>query len=66
MDQFEDGRVHIHALIGNARDLLMKDHWMFGWFDLKPYDRARGAAWYVAKSKSLQWDWFGSRKVSHS
>jgi hypothetical protein len=63
MDQFQEGRVHIHALIGNASDLKMKDDWMHGWFDVKPYDSEKAAVWYVTKSKDLEWDWFGSRKI---
>lgn len=60
----ELNRTHIHALV-HCPDLPLKNVWPFGWFDISPYDRSRGAVFYVNKSQSFEWHWFGTTKREH-
>ena len=63
IERSASGCINAHALIGNAKDLLMKNSWPHGMSDIKKYDPEKAAAFYVCKSRELEWDWFGSRKV---
>jgi hypothetical protein len=59
----EGGRLHIHALMLNTRD-LMRMHWLqewnrrAGWARILPFDATRGAAFYCAKYVTKEFgDW---------
>jgi hypothetical protein len=51
-------RVHIHALIGRSESMSVLP-WGLGWHEIQQFDRSKGAAWYVSKCPSQNWQMVG-------
>jgi hypothetical protein len=55
----EQPRPHVHALIGRIDNMNLL-RWRLGWHEIHKFDRNKGAAWYVSKSPSQNWQMTGS------
>ena len=51
------GHVHVHALIGRVENMNVLP-WGLGWYEFTPFDKNKGAAWYVSKCPQ-EWQLFG-------
>jgi hypothetical protein len=51
-------RPHVHALIGRIDNMNVLP-WGLGWYQIQQFDKSKGAAWYVSKCPSQNWQMFG-------
>lgn len=51
-------QVHIHALLGRVSNMNVLP-WGLGWCEIQKFDKSKGAAWYVSKCRSQNWQMFG-------